>query len=96
MDTPAGLTGTTLLLVAQKGGKMIDKKKELLMRLLKKKYVVFYLQKSLGVFIRRLRINIYTGGKWIKLVVLGILMSSFLFISFDKCGIESVKSLYYN
>lgn len=74
---------------------MIDKKKELLMRLLKKKYVVFYLQKSLGVFIRRLRINIYTGGKWIKLVVLGILMS-FLFISFDKCGIESVKSLYYN
>ena len=69
---------------------MIDKKKELLMRLLKKKYVVFYLQKSLGVFIRKLRINIYTGGKWIKLVVLGILMS-FLFISFDKCGIESVK-----
>ena len=63
--------------------------------LLKKKYVVFYLQKSLGVFIRRLRINIYTAGKWIKLVVLGILMS-FLFISFDKCGIESVKSLYYN
>ena len=42
---------------------------------MKKKYVVFYLQKSLGVFIRRLRINIYTAGKWIKLVVLGILMS---------------------
>ena len=75
---------------------MIDKKKELLRWLLKKKYVVFYLQKSLGVFIRRLRINIYTAGKWIKLVVLGILMSFLFIFSFDKCGIESVKSLYYN
>ena len=61
-----------------------------LLRLLKKNVVVFLLQKSLGVFIRRLRINIYTAAKWIKLVVLAILMS-FLFISFDKCGIESVK-----
>ena len=57
------------------------------MRLLKKKYVVFYLQKSLGVFIRRLRINIYTGGKWIKLVVLAILMS-FLFISINGIGVD--------
>ena len=66
---------------------MIDKKKELLMRLLKKKYVVFYLQKSLGVFIRRLRINIYTAAKWIKLVVLAILMS-FLFISINGIGVD--------
>ena len=72
---------------------MIDKKKELLMRLLKKKYVVFYLQKSLGVFIRRLRINIYTEGKWIKLVVLEILMS-FLFIFRLINGTSKVLKVY--
>ena len=49
--------------------------------------MLLFLQKSLGVFIRILRINIYTGGKWIKLVVLAILMS-FLFISINGIGVD--------
>ena len=55
--------------------------------IVEKQNVVVFTQKSVGLFIHILRINIYTAGKWIKLVVLAILMS-FLFISINGIGVD--------